>query len=350
MVELKLDVPKEFYKEETRCNYEISAKMKEVWSVELDMLVEFQRVCKKYGLSYFADSGTLIGAVRHKGYIPWDDDIDIVMMRADYEKLLEVAKQEFQYPLFLQTTYSDTGYIRGHAQLRNSETTGAIADDIGRGFNLGIFIDIFPMDILPDNKIHQRLHIKYINTIWKVLYHGSGYCKKTNYSFLKSIGNGICKLIVEKVGEKSFFSYYERVCSKYRNKNYQTISYVAYSRGKNKHLWKRDWFASSKQVPFEFINITIPTGYDKRLKKQYGDYMEIQHAPTAHGEVMFNTDVSYSKYLKTNKCKYSIIKKPENISYEEITELLHNAHQVNVKKGINMLSANQTAEDTKKRL
>ena len=300
MVEIKLDVPKKFYEEEIRCNYKISKKMKEIWSVQLDMLVELQRVCKKYGLSYFADSGTLIGAVRHKGYIPWDDDIDIVMMREDYEKLLDVAEQEFKYPLFLQTTYSDDGYIRGHAQLRNSETTGAIRDDIGRGFNLGIFIDIFPMDILPDNKIQQKMHIKYIDILWRILFIGVEYNNNPNCSIYGKIVDRICKGIIKKIGYRTFFAYYEKVCSRYKNTNYQTISYIAYSRGKNKHLWKKQWFNASQQIPFEFIEIAIPIGYDERLRKEYGDYMEIHQVPTSHGEIVMDANISYKNFFENS--------------------------------------------------
>ena len=68
--------------------------------VELDLLAEFDRVCRKHGLTYFVDSGTLLGAVRHKGFIPWDDDIDLIMQREDYERLVQIAAQEFQHPYF----------------------------------------------------------------------------------------------------------------------------------------------------------------------------------------------------------------------------------------------------------
>ena len=125
----------EFCKEEVRCGYTVSEKMKKVWSVEMDMLKELIRVCKKYDLNYYADSGTLIGAVRHNGFIPWDDDIDVAMFREDYEKLLSVAKEEFKYPYFLQTVYSEKDYLRGHAQLRNSATTGCIKNDLDKSYN-----------------------------------------------------------------------------------------------------------------------------------------------------------------------------------------------------------------------
>ena len=83
-----------FFEEEIRCGYTVSAAMKRVWSIQLELLAVFQRVCREQGLRYFAAGGTLLGAVRHGGYIPWDDDIDLVMLRADYERFLKEFNRE----------------------------------------------------------------------------------------------------------------------------------------------------------------------------------------------------------------------------------------------------------------
>ena len=120
MVDLNIELPKGFLEEEVRCGYTVTRKMKEVWAVELDLLKEFKRVCNKYDLKYCADGGTLLGAIRHQGFIPWDDDLDIAMLRKDFEKLNEVAPAEFKKPYFWQTEETDKGSARGHAQLRYS--------------------------------------------------------------------------------------------------------------------------------------------------------------------------------------------------------------------------------------
>lgn len=124
MLPIQIDLPKNFLEEEIRCGYKISSEMKKVWAVQIDLLEQVKKICKKHGLKYFADSGTLIGAIRHKGYIPWDDDIDLVMMRNDYNKFMEYAKSELEFPYFLQTVYTDKDIMRAHASLRNSKTTG----------------------------------------------------------------------------------------------------------------------------------------------------------------------------------------------------------------------------------
>ena len=126
MVDLKIKLPKGFLNEEIRNGYVVSSQMKEVWAIELDLLVEFDRVCKEIGVKYFLDSGTLLGAVRHKGFIPWDDDIDVSMLREDYDRLVQRGPSLFKAPYFFQCAYTDEGYYRFHAQLRNSETTGML--------------------------------------------------------------------------------------------------------------------------------------------------------------------------------------------------------------------------------
>ena len=114
------------FKDETICNYFVSSNVKKLWNKQLEMLDMLDKVCEKYNITYYGDSGTLIGAIRHKGYIPWDDDIDIAMKREDYNKFLEVASKEFKDPFLVQTVYTDDGYFRTHAQIRNSNTTAIL--------------------------------------------------------------------------------------------------------------------------------------------------------------------------------------------------------------------------------
>ena len=108
---MKLEIADSFYKEEERCGYVVSAHMKKVWAVELDLLYQLQQVCEKYGIKYYGSAGTILGAERHKGMIPWDDDIDIMMMRDQYDLLCSHA-DEFEEPYFLQTFDTDEGYFR----------------------------------------------------------------------------------------------------------------------------------------------------------------------------------------------------------------------------------------------
>jgi phosphorylcholine metabolism protein LicD/2-polyprenyl-3-methyl-5-hydroxy-6-metoxy-1,4-benzoquinol methylase len=137
---------------------EVSEKLRKTWDVELRMLDEIDRICKKYNLRYYIVHGTLLGAVRHKGFIPWDDDVDIAMLRADYEKFLEVAPAELKEPLSIHNYETDdTLYWSTITRLRNSATAGIEPRNLQKEGNLGMWIDILPMDACPaDEKKHDK--------------------------------------------------------------------------------------------------------------------------------------------------------------------------------------------------
>lgn len=122
--------------------------IKQVQAIELEILLEVDRICRKHRISYFLDSGTALGAVRHKGFIPWDDDIDIGMLRDDYERFLSVAQEEMGQDYFLQTYRTDGTPIM-FAKVRKTGTTFVEFRLRKFPINHGLFIDIFPYDYLP---------------------------------------------------------------------------------------------------------------------------------------------------------------------------------------------------------
>jgi lipopolysaccharide cholinephosphotransferase len=119
---LKTSFPADFFKEETRNGWFVTEKMKKIWAVEIDLYREFARVCDEYGLKYYMIYGGLLGAVRHGGFIPWDDDLDVCMPREDYDKLCALPERTFQYPYSLQTPFNQTNYSYTYIRLVNNET------------------------------------------------------------------------------------------------------------------------------------------------------------------------------------------------------------------------------------
>lgn len=317
MVNLKIQLPDGFLNEEVRCGYTVTRQRKEVWAVELDLLNEFNRVCNKYNLKYCADGGTLLGAIRHQGFIPWDDDLDIAMLRSDFEKLNEVAPTEFKKPYFWQTEETDKGSARGHAQLRNSSTTSIIKAEYERqrnnNFNQGIFIDIFPFDTVIDDeeKLAQqdlnrlKLFEKYREILDSVNFF---YSKpwideegKKHYN-LKKIYRHFKYTILKSSYVQMYNSFINEI-TKYNS--IDTSKYVAdlcMPLPINRLKRFRSDFNSLKEVDFEFVKVPVFENFDRNLTMLYGhDYMTPINIKNEHGGLILDTSRSYIWYLEKRK-------------------------------------------------
>ena len=133
-------------------------ELKKLQSVELELLCEFDRICRKYGIIYSIDGGTLLGAVRHGGFIPWDDDADVIMVRDEYEKLLEVIDIEIDNNYFyFQDINRTEGYRWGYAKLRKQNTKFVRTNQQHLKYKQGIFLDIFVCDNVPENYILRAM-------------------------------------------------------------------------------------------------------------------------------------------------------------------------------------------------
>jgi len=141
-----IKAPESFFKEEKRQDYKISSKMKKIWSIEIELLQILLDICIRHNLKCWVDSGTLIGAIRDKGFIPWDDDIDMVMMRDDFNKLSIIIEKELEFPYFFETIETDRFCPYKTAKLMKAGTTANINNSKGRQC---IFIDIFVYDAVP---------------------------------------------------------------------------------------------------------------------------------------------------------------------------------------------------------
>ena len=285
-----------FFEEEIRGGVKVDSMKKRVWAVQLKLLDEVERICGKYGLRYFADSGTLIGAVRERGYIPWDDDIDLVMMREDYEIFTRVAPGELHDPLVLQTAYTEDNYLRGHAQLRDGSTTGYTAEDLKAGYNCGIFIDIFPLDGMPDGSRFRSLWAARIRFVWSALYAAYRFGYYENATIAGRILNGLARLL--SLPMRTAYARYEALCCRYSKRDTKYVCNTVFVRRLEKNTWERRWFDEAVYMPFENRMIPVPVGYDERLKAEYGDYLRPVQAPTMHGDVVLNADVPYWKFLE----------------------------------------------------
>ena len=180
------DLRNDFYNKERICGHVVTEKMKRIWAVQLDLLREFKQICEENGLRYFLWSGTLLGAVRHQGFIPWDDDIDVAMPREDYDRFRSLAGQGLKKPYELQTNENDSGIFRGGLmRFRNSDTTGVEIQDVERFCNWGIWIDILALDYIYKDEAKRGEQFRKIG-IYKRLCmlqtHGESYWEFQNLS------------------------------------------------------------------------------------------------------------------------------------------------------------------------
>ena len=290
-----------FFESETRQGYQITADAKRLWAVELELLRELDRVCKKLDLKYFLDSGTLLGAIRDGHFIPWDDDIDVIMLREDYNKLVEDAGKSFENDYFFQCAYTDTLYFRGHAQLRKRGTCAMLPYEAKHvKFDQGIFIDIFVLDGIAPSKAELKEQFRQKEKYSKLLQILSNPSSPNKIKMaIKMLLAIPCKLVHHNV--INFYSKYENICSRYEGSEY--VDKIMFRREYSKVIYqKKDWYADSVNVSFEGEQFPVPVGYDDVLKSYYGEnYMIPSKAPSMHGGLIVDVNRSYKEVLKEMK-------------------------------------------------
>lgn len=278
---------------EIRNGYTVTATMKRIWSIQLEMVSHILDVCKRHDLRIWADWGTLLGTVREHGFIPWDDDIDLMMMRDDYEKLVSLADSEFKSPFFLQCVHTEKNYFHGHIQVRYDGTSAVLPIDINQNFHQGVFVDIFVYDNIPDKfDEHWKWSIKKAKWLKKCLlttYYGSD----STFKFL--VAWSICKI----VGSMKIYRMYERQFTKYNLSETKRIACPTFDYKQVERESKdREWYSETLWLPFENIKLPVPKEYDKVLRSLYGNsYMTPAQASSGHGVIIFDTERSYTELL-----------------------------------------------------
>ena len=282
--------------------YAVPELMKKVWQVELDLLERLIEVCQEHHLRMWMDFGTLLGTVRHKGFIPWDDDIDVCMPRPDYDKLIAIGKEAFKEPYFLQSAYSDTDYFRGHAQLRNSQTTGIRPSDSYQPFNQGIFIDIFVLDGVPENGEEAHELSRWVRKKLR-------YLKSKNCAILASGRLGLifrkwkCRCEVRRRGWATMFKEIEDRLREHPFDDSRQVAEISFC-GLD-FVMDRDIFDETVWMDFEDLKVPAPSGWDRLLRIEIGDdYMTPMMTSTCHGEVVFDTEKSYKETLPEVRAAY----------------------------------------------
>lgn len=250
---------------------------RQIREVSLDVLKEFIRICEKHQLSYFAIAGTAIGAVRHKGFIPWDDDIDVGMLRADYDKFMAIAPQEMadKYDIYCASIQKN---IQGfYSQMFLRGTLFVTQGNKRWPLHPGIKIDIFPHDNIPVSKKERKKLYKKLH-FWNRLYiiHNTKVPFFEGNSIATKVTRFACKMtyVVMKICGPSI----DKIVAKYvslMTKYKEDIGYYTIMDDFTQDWWylKREEIYPLKEEQFEDIKIKVPNKNHEILSRQYGDYM-----------------------------------------------------------------------------
>ncbi len=312
------------YTDEIRSGFLVTSHRKKLWNVQIGLINEFARICKKHNLRWFAFYGTLLGAVRHKGFIPWDDDSDVIMFRPEYEKFKKIAAEEIQYPYFFDNWYEyhveteeplpeklDPNYqyitaeelskqnpLRWFTQwpsirLRDSRTAFLEFPE-RKHINQGIFLDIFPFDPIPPFEDKNAV-VNFVtacelmtataapNQIYNAKSQNVKFLLKDNIlqNFLKLPYRDRGRILEENLLKNFFESQYvgglHNFCIVNRPRKYEL----------------RD-FEDVVYLPFEKIEIPAPIGYERSLTAEYGDWHKLVY--THQHAKYWSADIPYTEW------------------------------------------------------
>lgn len=274
--------------------------LKRLKTIEVSMLKECISICDKLGIKYYLIDGTLLGAVRHKGFIPWDDDIDIAMTRADYEVFVAKAQEYLPKNLFLQTNKTDPEALMNFAKIRNSDTTFIETSIKDLNINKGVFIDIFPLDVFGTSAVGESIFMFFKHCLRVRV--GGGFTSSIKKSKLyKRLINGVISGILFWMSPKMAVCLREKLFKSIKRGSRLANHSSPWG---NKEVVPASWYGDGIFLEFEGVRVRCPLEYKKWLSRVYGDYMQlppVEKQVSHHYAEVVDLDKSYLEYSKLPK-------------------------------------------------
>ena len=334
-----MEFPKEFFLDEVREGFYIPAMMKRAWAAELEILVEIDKICEKHKLRYYLDYGTLLGAVRHKGFIPWDDDIDIMMFRHDYEIFSEVAQAELPEELRFRSLREDD---------RNNELVSSVqhrqmlisSPFLGKYHNYlyGAGVDIFPYDFASKEQEKEEERQALFKSLCILLSFPS--LQGENQTVLENEARK-----VEKISGTELFhsSNYKKTLlrlltacfTQFKQNEEEIINLLDLFLYKNREIahFKKEWYGSESLLDFEFFSLPAPKEYKKVISKKYKDYLRFEKGGGVHDYPVYRKmEEEYRKGIGEKLFYQYSIKKNDLKKRKDIAAAPYNQDRTGLRK------------------
>lgn len=279
-------------------------KMKDLQLNILNIFVEIDKVCKKNNLRYYAIGGTCLGAVRHQGFIPWDDDLDIAMPRPDYEKFLSIAEKELPSNLKIFHVNQGKNYICRFSKVHDTTTTF-----VEKGMKIyqdrytGVYVDIMPLDGIPENEEERKKYFYRLLWLSRFDWH-----RKYEQNKILNADKGIRRKVFWKciypflaLFPANYFS--EKYLKLQKRYPYETSTNLSYtwSWRASKVIFPKKDFENYVLLPFENVQMRCPVGYDNFLTILFGDYMKLppkEQQVACHEADILDLERPFSYYMK----------------------------------------------------
>lgn len=248
-----------------------ASDLRQLQLIQLELLLEVDRICQKCGICYCIIAGTLLGAVRHGGYIPWDDDADVAFLRPEYEKFALACQTELDSTRFyFQDHYNTPGYRWGYGKLRRKDTLFLREGQEHMPYPSGIFIDIFPLDNVPDPIIVRRFHNVFCTCIRKLLWSEVGRRAEKKY-WLRGLFR-----VLSWIPLRWIFAVYERLKNTYNGKPTEFVRILTFPTPDNGYYgYYRRWYENLAPIQFEGHEFPGIRDFDEYLTFKFGDYKSL---------------------------------------------------------------------------
>lgn len=279
-----------YFKGEEREGFYIKPMMKRAWAAQLEILEQIDCICERNNIEYFASSGTLLGAIRHGGYIPWDDDLDIEMKRADYDRFLDIAEKELPQGYKVANAASDSGWNEPFSRVFNTSEIplrGQLLEKF-HGFPWRAGVDIFPIDNLPINQTEEETLIILYSAAYMLAYDWengemSEEEKRKNLREIEECCN--MRFTQNKPYRQQLWALADRIGAMYWDTDDEAkeMTMIYMLAKKSDFRFPASCYKNIKRVPFENTTIPIPADYEPILEAIYGkDYMIPKQGTAAH--------------------------------------------------------------------